>query len=139
MFFSLTPNLMVQDVRQTITFYQDQLDFELDAWVESETTPDCYDWAMIHNGPVVLMLQSADTFSKEYPKLKAEHMGQSLSLFIKVLSIDGFLERLKDQVEIACEPTTTFYGTREFSFYDCNGYIITLAEDAPDGPSDFEP
>ncbi len=37
-------------------------------------------------------------------------------------------DQIRSQVTVVQEPQTTFYGTREFTIEDCNGFILTFAE-----------
>lgn len=120
---------MVRDVRSSIDFYRDVLGFELNAWVENEANPDIYDFAMISFDGLVLMLQDAVSLQGEHPDMKGICIGQSLTLFFKVLDVTELYKTLKRKTTIYKEPYDTFYGTREFCVRDPNGYILTFAQD----------
>ena len=131
MILSLTPNLMVRDVRTSVEFYVENLGFELNAWVENEENNEVYDFALISYGTsAVLMLQDAASMQAEFPDMKGICIGQSLSVFIKVVDVTEQYTSLKrKKVAILKEPHNTFYGTREFCVRDPSGYILTFAQD----------
>jgi uncharacterized glyoxalase superfamily protein PhnB len=123
-FKQLTPNLMVEDVSQTITFYQDTLGFTLLA-----TVPDSgpFDWAMLKRGEVTLMFQAKASLSDEIPALAGREIGGSLSFYIDVTDVKSLYEELQPKVRLAQPLHTTFYGREEFAIIDLNGYILAFA------------
>lgn len=124
---SLTPNLMVNDVEETIEYYTDILGFTL-----LKTVPEVgvIDWAMVKRNNVVFMFQSAKSLKDELPKLKAQKPGGGLTFYIKVDKITELHEELVDnEVEIIADLESTFYDTLEFSIVDINGYILTFSEE----------
>jgi uncharacterized glyoxalase superfamily protein PhnB len=127
MFNKLTPNMMVEDVERTIAFYTQTLGFEVLA-TNPETQP--FEWAMVGSGGVTLMFQSRPSFSQEFPPLAGAPVAASLSFYTEVTGIDALYERLRERVEIVKELHDSFYGTREFAFRDCNGYVLALSEQA---------
>jgi lactoylglutathione lyase len=124
---SLTPNLMVPDVNQTIDFYREHLGFELNMSVPETGR---FDWASIKAGDVEIMLQAESSLAGEIPALKDADIGGSLTLFIQMEGIQALYERVKGRVTIVQEMHTTFYGTREFAIQDLNGYMLAFAEPA---------
>lgn len=123
---SLTPNIYVQNVSNTIAFYQ-KLGFEPIMTVPEESTEPI--WAMVQNGNVNLMFESFNNIEGRLPEISRQP-GASLLLYIKVKDIKGLFDTLKDQVEVLHELNTTFYGATEFSIKDLNNYVLTFAEDA---------
>ena len=124
---TLTPNLMVNDVEETIEYYTDILGFTL-----LKTVPEVgvIDWAMVKRNNVMLMFQSAKSLKDELPKLKAQKPGGGLTFYIKVDKITELHEELMDnEVEIISDLESTFYDTIEFSIIDINGYILTFSEE----------
>ena len=124
-FKKLTPNLMVEDVEQTLTFYTDVLDFDVLATVPEQGP---YDWAMLGKDDVTLMFQARSSLGEEIPALADAPLGGSLTFYTDISGVMAWYERLKDKVEIVQDVHTTFYNTREFAFRDCNGYIVALSE-----------
>ncbi len=122
----LTPNLMVEDVARTIAFYRDVLGFQLLATVPPEGDP--FNWAMMNRDGVAIMFQSRASLTGEVAALAGVPIGASQTFYIEVEGIEGLYAALKGQVEIVVDLHTTFYGTREFYFRDCNGYILSFSE-----------
>lgn len=122
---SLTPNLYVQNVNETLNFYK-KLGFETIMTVpegEGELI-----WAMVQNGSVNLMFEAFKSIEGRLPEI-SRTPGGSLLLYIKVQDIQSLYNALKDQVEVLHELATTFYGATEFSIKDLNNYVLTFAEE----------
>jgi lactoylglutathione lyase len=124
----LTPNLMVENVQQTLSFYHDVLDFKV-----LMTLPDQppFDFAVMQHDQVELMFQSRDSLSENVPALTGSLIGASQTFYIEVEGLKKLYENLRDRVEIVVDLHTTFYGTQEFYFRDLNGYILSFTESAP--------
>jgi uncharacterized glyoxalase superfamily protein PhnB len=123
----LTPNLMVEDVQQTLSFYRDVLGFKV-----LMTLPDQppFDFAIIQRDQVELMFQSRASLSENVPALTGHPIGASQTFYIEVEGLTNLYKNLRDQVDIVVDLHTTFYGTREFYFRDVNGYILSFTEPA---------
>ena len=121
----LTPNLMVEDVRHTLTFYQDILNFRV-VMTLPETAP--FDFAIVQRDGVELMFQSRQSLSENVPALSGSAIGASQTFYIEVAGINELYQQLRDKVEIVVDLHTTFYGTQELYFRDINGYILSFSE-----------
>ena len=121
---SLSPNIFVKDINQTIEFYK-ILGFELISTVPE--TSD-YIWAMMKNGNVTFMFQTFSSIDGILPDI-SRNDGGSLLLYIQVNGIRNFFEKIKDKVNLINGLEKTFYGATEFSIKDNNGYVLTFAED----------
>lgn len=124
---SLTPNLMVNDVEETIEYYTDILGFTV-----LMTVPETgkLDWAMVKRNDVLMMFQSKKSLSSELPRLAGEKPGGGLTFYIKVDRITELHEELfNNEVEIISDLESTFYNTIEFSIVDVNGYVLTFSEE----------
>jgi len=121
---SLSPNLFVKDINQTISFYK-QLGFEL-----IMTVPETGDiaWAMMSCGSVTFMFQTFSSLGNELPEISRVE-GGALLLYIKLKDIRIFFERIKDKVTVMKGLEKSFYGATEFSIKDNNGFVLTFAED----------
>jgi uncharacterized glyoxalase superfamily protein PhnB len=121
----LTPNLMVEDVAQTLIFYRETLGFQV-----LTTLPDAapFDFAIVGRDDVQLMFQSRPSLSENVPALTGAAIGASQTFYIEVTGIQQLYEQLRQRVEIVVDLHDTFYGTREFYFRDLNGYILSFAE-----------
>jgi uncharacterized glyoxalase superfamily protein PhnB len=121
----ITANLMVEDVNATVDFYRDVLGFELEASVPEEGE---LHWAMMVRGGVEIMFQSAADLKKEYVPFADMKVGGSLLLFIEMRGVETFYAEIKDKVRVTVELHDTFYGMREFTIEDADGYTLTFAE-----------
>jgi uncharacterized glyoxalase superfamily protein PhnB len=121
----LTPNLMVEDVNQTIAFYRDILGFEPGQTVPTEGQ---YAWASMTSGEVEIMFQARASLGEELPGFRTLSIGGSLTLFIQMQGVKELYERVKDRVIIVQDLHDTFYGMREFALQDCNRYTLAFAE-----------
>ena len=121
---SLTPNIFVEDINETIAFYK------LLGFTVVMTVPENgnYDWAIMANEGVTLMFQTFASLGEELPDVSRTD-GGSLLLYIKLKNIRGFFEEIKDKVTVLKGIEKTFYGATEFSIKDCNDYVLTFAED----------
>jgi len=120
---SISPNIFVENIAETIKFYE-HLEFKLTMKV-----PDEGDlvWAMMTNGNVSFMFQTFESLGDDLPEISRQD-GGSLSLYIQIKEIRKFHNRIKDEVNILKGLEKTFYGAREFSIQDINGYVLTFAE-----------
>ena len=124
---SLTPNLMVNDVEETIEYYTDVLGFTL-----LMTVPETgkLDWAMVKRNDVVIMFQTKKSLTSGLPRMASEKPGGGLTFYIKVDRISEIHEELyNNEAEIISDLESTFYNTIEFSVVDVNGYILTFSEE----------
>ena len=121
---SLSPNLFVKDMPETILFYE-QLGFKL-----VMTVPEQGDfiWAMMSCGEVTFMFQTFGSLGEELPEIKRTE-GGSLLFYIKVHGIRKLFDSIKKKVPVIKGLEKTFYGATEFSIRDNNGFLLTFAED----------
>ncbi len=134
-FKSLEPNIMVDDVNETVAFYRNNLGFTLTVGVDEkmqtvDTSVDGHHlvWAMLTRGDASLMVQNRDSLAKELPDFKEMKPGGALTLYFSVLKIDTLYQELKGKVEVYQEPHKTLYGADEFVVRDNNGYFLFFAE-----------
>ncbi len=121
---SISPNIFVTNIEQTIGFYQ-QLGFNV-----VMTVPEKGDfiWVMMTCGKVTFMFQTFESLGSDLPIISRQD-GGSLLLYIQTTEIRKFFDQIKDNVKVIKEPEKTFYGATEFSIEDNNGYLLTFAED----------
>ena len=121
---SISPNFFVRDINQTIAFYK-ELGFSV-----VMTVPETgnFDWVMMNKGKVNFMFQSFSSIGDDLPQI-SRNDGGSLLLYIQVTGILAFFETLKGKATIVSDLQKTFYGATEFSILDCNGFVLTFAED----------
>ena len=138
-FKSLEPNVMVDDVNETVDFYQNNLGFTLTVGVDEkmqtvDTTVDGRRlvWAMLTRGNASLMIQNRNSLAEEVPEFKEMGPGGAFTLYFSILHIDALYNELKGKVEVYREPRKTFYGADEFVVRDNNGYFLYFAEQHQD-------
>lgn len=126
-FQSLTPNLMVEDVSKTLSYYKKILGF-----TTLRTIPEqgaAFDWGMMKRNDVVVMFQSRKSLTDELPTMQGRKPGGGMTLYVKMEGVSELYNDLLEKVEIIADLEDTFYGTLEFSIIDLNGYVVTFAED----------
>lgn len=121
---SLSPNLFVNDIQQTINFYN-LLGFETTMSVPEQQP---FDWAMMTKGKVTFMFQSFESLGDKIPEIKRQE-GGPLLFYIQLKNIRNFHDQLVGKVTILKGLEKTFYGATEFSILDNNGFVLTFAED----------
>jgi len=121
---SLSPNIFVKDIHETIAFYQ-QIGFNLSMTVPEEGN---YVWAMMNCGNVTFMFQTFESLADELPEISRQP-GGSLLFYIKIKDIRDFFDRINQKLIVLKGLEKTFYGATEFSIKDNNGYVLTFAED----------
>ena len=123
---TLTPNMMVEDVRATAGWYGATLGFEVTAEVPGENGELAF--AIAKRDAVQVMFQSRASLTKELPVLEGAPIGASQTFYIEVEGVDELRRRVEGKAEIVSDLHDTFYGTREFYFRDPNGYILSFSE-----------
>ena len=115
-FNALVPTLEVENMDESIDFYESYLDFKC-------ISREGDQWAYVQKDEVSIMLSSR-FFEDKHPK--PVFTG---GLYIYVDDIDVIWQILKEKVKI-CYPLENFeYGMREFAIYDCNGYRIQFGQE----------
>ena len=121
---SISPNIFVKAINETIKFYQ-SIGFETVMKVPEDGEPV---WVMMSCGNVNFMFQTFDSLGSALPQVSRQD-GGSLLFYIQTKEIRKFHDKIKDKVTIIKGLEKTFYGATEFSITDNNGYILTFAED----------
>ncbi|MCE5286812.1 MAG: VOC family protein [Pelosinus sp.] len=123
----LTPNLMVDNVNETVKFYQEVLGFSL---VMSVPETGTFLWAMMSSEKVSLMFQERKSMLEEYPMLKDTSVGGGLTFYIKIKNVRSLYNKVQGRARIVLDLHKTFYGAEEFALQDPNGFVLTFAGDA---------
>lgn len=125
MYETITINIMVKDVKQTIKFYEEKLGFKKVLSVPE--VGEKLDFAIISKDKISIMLQEQKNLIEEYPTLKTTEILPTFTLFITVSNVTLLYEQLKNKVKIAKEIHKTFYGKDEFAIFDNNNNILTIS------------
>ena len=122
---SLTPNLMVKNVNETLEYYTNILGFTL-----LQTVPEkgIFDWGFVKSGNVILMFQKDTSIKAEYKELENYEKGGALTLYIQVEDLQKWYKTIKDKANIINPMHKTFYGANEFAIMDINGFILTFSD-----------
>lgn len=126
---SLSPNIGVKDVDETVKFYTETLGFNLAMSVPA-STGNKLQWAMVASGNTAVMFQETGNLIAEYPMLEGKALNAAITFYIKMKGMHILYEKLKGTQYLAVDMHKTFYGADEFAIYDNNGYILTITEDA---------
>lgn len=132
----LTPNFAVQDIRKTVSYYQNLLGFKLlmavpedKSSIDSELDENkTYIYAMMGRDEVDVQFQRLDSIGEDIPPLKDVEQGASVSFYMGVEDIDQLYQDIRSKVDVVVDLKTTWYGMKEFYIRDCNGYILAFAE-----------
>lgn len=124
---SLSPNLLVGSVNRAVDFYVTNFQFKLVVSVPESGT---LNWAMVERDGVTLMFQTLESMKEDMPSLNIESKGGLGTFFVKMVGIDELYREAKSKkLTIPVDMRTTFYGMKEFTIQDPDGYFVTFAEE----------
>jgi uncharacterized glyoxalase superfamily protein PhnB len=122
---TLTPNLMVENVQETIDWYRSVLGFEPTAEVPGDHG---LVFAIVKCDDVQLMFQSRASLEADLDVLKGVPIRASQTFYIDVEGVEELRHKVEGKARIVKDLHDTFYGTMEFYFTDCNGYVLSFSE-----------
>ena len=125
MYETITTNIMVKNVKDTIKFYEENLGFQKVLTVPEEG--ESLDFAILNKDKISIMLQEQNNLLDEYPTLKTQEIIPTFTLFITVDDVAKAYQDLQNKVKIAKELHKTFYGKDEFAIFDNNGNVLTIS------------
>lgn len=125
---TITANLMVSDVDESVEFYREILGFDLEMSVPDESG-NKLQWAMMSREGTAVMLQSVESITEEYPQWSGREPGGTFALFVKMTGLEEYHKQVSAKTDILKDPYETFYGMREFQLRDPDGYVFTFAEE----------
>lgn len=134
----LTPNLEVSDIRETASFYEKHLAFQVvmavpksQDRIDQEFLPDTeYVYVMMKKDTIEIFFQRTDTFKEDVVFAQGLPIGASMSIYLDIIGIEDFYKELKSKNLEITDLKTTWYGMQEFYMKDLNGYILGFAEKA---------
>lgn len=134
---SLSPNLAVKDIKESVVYYQNNFGFEIEMLVDSlqeDFNPVIkedkeYIWALIKKGDVSLMLEEKNSMKEDIGNFFND-ISASMTLYIEVDDVESLYEKVKENVEILKPIYETWYGQKEFYIKDINGYILGFSSKA---------
>lgn len=125
---SVFPNLVADDLEATIAWYQQNLNavFKMSVPSQADANKACFATLTLADNDI--MLQTPDNLAEKYPVLAGSiSKGNGVALNIQVADAQAVFDGLVDRTGIVAEPADTFYGMREFTLKDPNGYLLTIA------------
>jgi lactoylglutathione lyase len=121
-----TPNLMVENMSQTINYYTQLLGFEL---IHAAPKQGPLQWAYVKKGKAEFMFQAKESLKAEFEELEAYDQGGALTFFIQVEDTKAWYDELKGKVNILKPYGVTAYnGANEFVIMDLNGFILHFSD-----------
>lgn len=129
---SLTPDLMVEDIAETVDWYERIFDAEVVATLPSDDDADHW-WVQIQIDDASLMLQERESLTEKISELEGAQLGGSVAFYIDVDDAAALRDDLEAAgVEITQELHETEFGWRQFAVSDCNGYVLWFGEKLED-------
>jgi len=116
----VVPMFHVPDVRATVDWYT-SIGFVVQTTNE-DPDGDGLDFALLGYGGSQIMFTAGGQPSAADRR--------EVDLYIRADDVDAMFSRLNGEVDIRLgPPTNTFYGTREFTVRDVNGFWVTFGQD----------
>ena len=113
---SVVPMIHVPDVRGTVDWYK-SVGFQV---VRTNEVDGEMDWAKLTFGKSEVMFSAGGKSSSADRR--------EVDLYITRNGVDELFQRLEKLAAVVEKPYDTFYGMREFTIRDCNGFWITFGE-----------
>ena len=137
---TLVPNLMVENITETVDFYINKLGFELNMSVTADKsgfhdqlqTEHEYIWAQLKSGSIEIMLQRRDSFEEDVSVLQGAIIGAAATIYMRVKGVESLYQKYSmADINIVKPLQTAWYGMKEFYVKDNNGYVLCFAEMDP--------
>ena len=124
-FASVTPNLLVRDIRKSTAFYRDVLGFEI-----KQTVPDAepFVFVWLERDGVPVFLNDPKAIAHDFPGAPSMAPGGTVTMFFVIAGVDAYHAAVAAKATVVMPLKTQFYGMREFAITDPDGHIITFAE-----------
>lgn len=132
---SLSPLLQVFDMRRSVRFYCDQLGFEIQS---TSAEGDDFDWALLRQGDIQLMLNTAYERHERPPSEDLARVAAHADtiLYFGVENVDEVHEFLNQQGIQHQPPIVTDYGMQQLYCLDPDGYEICFQKAVTVDPAD---
>jgi len=128
---SLTPDLMVEDLAETVEWYEHVFDAEVEATLPEDGTDSW--WAQIAIGDASLMFQERHSLTEKISSLDGVSVGGSLALYLDVDDAEALRDDLDEAgVTFAEDLHETDFGWEQFAIEDPNGYVLWFGEKLDD-------
>jgi len=133
---SITPNLLVSSVKESVEFYTEILGFKYvmgvddnkELYLKHDKNQEL-GFAIVQNEINQIMFQEISNTNADLDlDLSIDKKITNAIIYIEIDGFDDFYEEIKDKTEIVNEPRHTFYGMKEFYIRDNSGNIVGFAE-----------
>jgi len=139
---SMSANLMVTDIAESLAFYVDGLGGTVAFTVDPDQNADIEGgvidnaiFASVRLGESEMMLQERENLAEDAPHAfsATDVPGGTFSLYFRVDDVEAVLARLGD-VEIVKPLQMTWYGMHEVWVRDPDGYVVTIGTPKGNAP-----
>jgi uncharacterized glyoxalase superfamily protein PhnB len=125
---SITPDLMVEEINETVAWYESVLDAEVVATLPAEAGPE-YFWAQVSIDGTQLMFQERDSLEEKLPVLSGESIGGAVPLYSDVDDAEKRHATLEaNDGNIVKPPHEAEFGWRQFAATGLSGYVLWFGE-----------
>jgi catechol 2,3-dioxygenase-like lactoylglutathione lyase family enzyme len=130
-FTDVTPNLVVSDIERSTAFYRDVLGFAIVANVP-EQPPFAFVW--LQRGGVNVFLSTVEAARHDVAEWGSRAIGGTMGMFIVLeaesveAGIDALFVSVGSRARVLIGLRNQFYGMREFTIEDPDGYVVTFAQ-----------
>ena len=115
------PEMLVRDVDAAVRYYVDALGFQVDARVPEDAAQPA-EWAMVKRDNASFMFEKREPFGD----------GTGVDFYLNVTDVMEFLEELRTRgADVVGEPEDTWYGMRNVTVRDPNGYQLIFSSPVP--------
>jgi len=118
----IVPMLQVNDVNETVAYYQEALGFTLETTWPDATTPR---YAVVSRGDIHFVF-TTDLGTSEGSFIAEK--GNGVVLYLLVDDVDAVYDELSARGAIIVQDPIEFAGRRQFSVGDINGYMLAVTE-----------
>lgn len=129
---SLTPNLVVDRIEPSVTFF-DKVGFEVDIQVPEG---DHLGFAQLTNGDAHVMYQTRESLKEDSATFEKAYDGRTPSMLFVIVDNVAETERQLQGYKVMMPMRDTFYGAREITYEEPGGHYVTFAEFAEDADGD---
>lgn len=128
MLHSLTPNIYVKNIPESVAFYTG-IGFQPIALFPEDAPV----WAMLVQDKAMIMLEAFSSLKEANLDILAETDKRTFSLFIKTDDIAEVRTKIEGKCKILKDLYTTNYGMKELVIEDNDGNILIFGEDGDEG------
>ena len=121
----VVPEIAVSDMQRSLEFYS-SLGFLKDN--EGIVDDKGSQWYSLALGDAALWLIREDVLEDLDPD---EEKGNGINIYVTVDDVDAVYEKLKPEAMIVKDIETLWYGLRQFSVSDPDGYLLTINMPVP--------